>query len=92
MNFEPIPAVDDMQRLIGALYSADDSCVAYVYRLDGNGRPSTPYALKCRPSPRLLTYTQHQLGAGEYRLIIRRGRTMMFSGEFAVAAPRSARW
>jgi len=92
MSFESMPPIDDAQRLLEALYAADDWCVGYVYRLDGNGRPSRPYALKCRPFPRLLTYVQHQLGAGEYKVIIRRGRTMTFSGEFAVAAPRSARW
>jgi len=92
MNFESMPPVDDTQRLLEALYAADDWCVGYVYRLDGNGRPTRPYALKCRPSTGLLTHVQHELGAGEYKLIIRRGRTMAFSGEFAVAAPRIRRW
>ena len=31
MNFEPIPPGDDMQRLIEALYDADDACVNEGY-------------------------------------------------------------
>ena len=93
MNFEQISPVDNMQRLLEALYYADDQCVGYVYRLGADGKPSRPYALRCCPSPRLLTHVQHQLGAGDYKLIIRRGRTMAFSGEFAVGPPsRFARW
>ena len=92
MNLESIAPVGDVERLMAALYAADDWCVAYIYRLGGNGRPTRPYALKCTPSPELLSDVQRQLGAGEYKLIIRRGRTMAFSGEFAVAAPRIRRW
>ena len=87
MNFQPIPAVDVAYRLFAVLYTTDADCVAYVYRVEGSGRLRKPYSLKYRPAPDLVEYVQRHLGAGDYKFIIRRGRTMVFSGEIALAAP-----
>ena len=92
MNLEAIPPTDDVHRLIAALYTADDWCVAYMYiGWTATAAPPSLTPSNAPPSPELLTYVQRQLGAGEYKLIIRGGRTMAFSGEFAVAAPRVGR-
>ena len=90
MNFQPEPALDVADRLIAVLYNADADHVAYVYRVERNGTLRRPYALKCHPAPDLLEYVQRNLGGGHYRFIIRRGRTMVFSGEIAMEAPIAA--
>jgi len=88
MNFEPTSSLDLTDRLLEVLYAAADDCIAYVYRVEGDGALRRPYALKCRPTPSLLADIQRRLGAGDYKLIIRRRRTMVFAGEFGVAARR----
>ena len=58
-----------------------------LYRVERDGSLRKPYALKSRSKPDLVEYVQRHLGAGDYKFIIRRGRTMVFSGEIAMAAP-----
>lgn len=52
---------------------------AYVYRLDADGRAVRPYWLKGAGDLSLPTAIQRR-GGGRVRVIIRRGRTMVFSG------------
>ena len=90
MNFEPIHTVDAVDRLFAVLDAADVDCVAYVYRVERDGTLRKPYSLKCPAAPDLVVHVQRRFGAGEYKFIIRRGRTMVCSAEFGVGpAPRS---
>lgn len=64
----------------------DLDAVAYVYRTDRNGRPIRPfwfttYALSDLP------YEIQRRGGGTFRIIIRRGRIIRFSGTLAFATP-----
>ena len=87
MNFEPIPVVDVVGRLFAVLHAADEDCVAYVYQVGRDGTLRKPYSLKCPPTPDLVEHVQWRFGAGEYKFIIRRSRTMVCSAQFAIAGP-----
>ena len=90
MNLEPIHALDAVDRLFAVLEAADQDCVAYVYRVKPDGTLRKPYSLKCSPTPDLVSDVQRRFGAGEYKFIIRRGRTMICAAQFDVGpAPRS---
>ena len=72
-------------QFMAAIHSDDCETVAYVYRTDRNGRPIKPfwfwtYALGELP------YELQRRGGGKFRIIIRSGRTIRFSGTLAFAA------
>jgi hypothetical protein len=88
MNFE-MQAVAAVDRLFAVLHTADEDCVVYVYRVQRDGTLRKPYSLKSPPAPDLVGHIQRSFGAGEYKFIIRRGRTMVCSAQFEVGpAPR----
>jgi hypothetical protein len=90
MNSEPMHAVDAVDRLFAVLDAADQDCVVYLYRVEPDGTLRKPYSLKSPPAPDLVSYVQRRFGAGEYKFIIRRGRTIVCSAQFGVGpAPRS---
>lgn len=92
MNLEPMYAPDAVDRLFAILDAADEDCVVYVYRVKPDGTLHKPYSVKCSPTPDLVSDVQRSLGAGEYKFIIRRGRTMICAAQFEVGpAPRSWR-
>lgn len=83
-------------RLIRA-FRDPDRCsrqTVYVYRMDANGLPRKPYLVKScgefYSDTELLYYLQNAHGAGEYRVLIRDGSTMLFSGDIGVGAPARA--
>ena len=63
----------------------------YVYRLGVNDEPVKPYLFKaCGQFDRdteLLCYLQEAYGAGDYRVLVRDGSTMVYSGDVSVARP-----
>ncbi len=84
---------DSDDRLWKAASTHDPYALAYVYRLDSRGRPIKPYAAKwgaLEGTLELLTGIQYSLGEGEYRVIIRSGRRMLYSGIVSVGPP--PRW
>ena len=90
MNLEPIHALDAVDRLFAVLDAADEDCVVYVYRVEQDGTLRKPYSLKCSPAPGVVEEVQRRFGAGEFKFIVRRGRTMVCSAQFGVGpAPRS---
>jgi hypothetical protein len=76
-------------RLDVVLLQADPEYVVYVYRVNSDGQVQRPHLGKCEVTPDLLTVLQEEFGKGEYRLLIRRGRQMAFSGLIAIEAYRS---
>jgi len=85
---------DSDDRLWKALATRDPYALAYVYRLESRGRPIKPYAAKWEApesAEDLLTGIQYHLGAGEYRIIVRSGRRMLYSGIVGVGSPRQWR-
>ncbi len=75
-------------RLSTILAAADLDDLAYVYRIGRRGKPLKPYLLKWwGPSEDLIHTLQSDHGGGDFRILIRRGNQMIFSGEIALAAP-----
>ena len=63
---------------------------AYVYRLK-DGKPLKPALFSDQPFAGLLEYLRDEYGSAQYRIMIRRGETMLLTGEFGVAAPSTWR-
>ena len=82
------------ERLFAILDVQHWADVAYVYRLDRYDKPITPYLFKWYgPSMELINTLQTKYGGGEFRIIVRRGRKMIFSGYVAMAPlPAYAGW
>ncbi len=74
-------------RLFQLLAKDDDRQTVYGYRLDRFGKAMKPYLFRWYMHDSLLESIRNQYGSGEYRLLIREGRTMVFSGVIGLAAP-----
>lgn len=59
--------------------------VVYVYRIGPDEKPVKPYLLKCEPWPGLIEHLQAHYGGGTFRIMIRRRRNMVLTGNFAIA-------
>lgn len=81
LNFS-LPATWD--RLWETLYGADGESIAYVYRIDRQGKTLCPFLVRCPASPDLPLMLRDEYGGGLFRVLIRRGRAMQFSGTVAV--------
>jgi hypothetical protein len=75
---------DAFERLYPILYRADDDAVVYVYRLDAKGKIIHPYLLKCLAWPDLLETLRDHHGGGRFRIMIRKGKTMIFTGNISI--------
>ena len=63
--------------------------IVYVYRVDRLGRKITPYIAKWGMHADLLDSLRDEFGTGEYHLMIREGKTMVFTGTIGVECPRN---
>jgi hypothetical protein len=72
-------------RLEPILYEGNENDIIYVYRLGPDNRPVKPYQVRCELFPDFLEWLRDTHGGGEYRLLIRRDRTMVFSGNIGIA-------
>ncbi len=78
------------RRLWLVLDQDDPSQTVYGYRVDQTGQSIKPYLFCWHGHPGLVENIRDEYGPGEYRLLIRRGRDMIFSGYISVGgAPRS---
>lgn len=85
---------DNENRLWSVLNKRDPYTIAYVYELDRRGQSTGSYRAKyyAPPSPpELYTDMQSDLGPGWYRIIVRAGRKMLFSGRMGIGPLRSYR-
>ncbi len=66
---------------------AEDDCdqTVYGYRVDSRGHAVKPYLFCWYMHQDLLENIRDKYGPGEYRLLIRQGRTMVFSGYIGLA-------
>lgn len=78
---------DIWERLWDILYEEDEESVVYVYALDINRKPMRPFILKRSPDPGLPDMLRDHYGGGEFRVLIRRGRKMLFKGDIAICRP-----
>ncbi len=63
----------------------------YVYRLRHSGKSEKPYLFKSTgyfdSDTELFEYIRDEYRGGEYRILIRDGSTMVFSGEIGIECP-----
>lgn len=82
-------SVDTWDRLWTCLEEADGASVAYVYRLDDSGNTQKPYLLRYPAWPALPGILRDEHNGGDFKILIRRGREMIFSGKVSVGVPLS---
>jgi len=71
-------------RLYEVLGNPGENDLVYVYRVNKFGRPIKPYLTKFWLDEDLIWRLQTEFGGGLYRLLIRSGRVMRFSGTIGV--------
>ena len=59
----------------------------YIYRVDRSGRKIMPFLAKWSMHAGLLDSIRDDFGSGEYHLMIRQGKTMVFTGTIGVERP-----
>jgi len=59
---------------------------AYVYQLE-SGKLVKPYLTKLFADRYLLDTLRDDFGGGDFRLMIRQGRKLIFSGDISICAP-----
>lgn len=74
-------AYDGLWPILDQAYGND---IIYVYRIGSDACLVKPYLLKSGTSPDFLEWLRDNHGRGEYRLLIRRGRRMIFSGNICL--------
>ena len=75
------------ERLYKLLDQDDCEQTVYVYRVDSSRRKITPFLAKWGMHAGLLDSLRDELGTGEYHLMIRQGKTMVFTGTIGVQRP-----
>lgn len=77
---------DVWDRLWSLLHGRNGNEIIYVYRVGPDGRPVRPFLQKCELLQYydFLEWLRDTHGHGEYRLLIRRGREMIFSGNICL--------
>lgn len=58
--------------------------IIYVYRIGADARLVKPYLLKSGTFPDFVEWLRDNHGHGKYRLLIRRGRKMIFTGNICL--------
>ena len=84
-------AISARVRLLPILDRADADAVVYVYRLDTTGKNTYPYLLRGPVWSDLLETLRDKHGGGDFRIMIRKGRTMIFSGDISIIETSAAR-
>jgi hypothetical protein len=73
------------EKLWNILDEARDNRVAYAYRLSGrNGKPVRPYLDRFYADRYLIGILQDDFGGGDFQVMIREGRKMIFSGKISI--------
>ena len=75
------------ERLFMLLDQDDWEQTVYVYRIDSFGRTIKPFLAKWGMHAGLLDSLRVEFGTGEYHLMIRQGKTMVFTGTIGVERP-----
>ena len=77
-------SMDVWDRLFRILEEENYESTVYVYRLDQHGKMMTPYLARLFADRDLLDVLRDEYGGGEFKLLIREGRKMIFSGEISI--------
>lgn len=76
-------------RLCALLYTQASQFQVYVYRSAPNGQSIGGFIWKGPPCPGLPEVLRDEFRGGDFRVLIRKGRRMVFSGNISVAPPRN---
>ena len=80
-------------RLFIVLGEDDAGMTVYGYRLDYRGKAIKPYLFRWPCHTWLLESIRDEYGPGDYRLLIRKDREMVFGGSISIGpAPRNRSW
>jgi len=75
------------ERFYRLLAQDDWEQTVYVYQVDRSGKVIKPYLAKWGMHAGLLDSLRDEFGSGEYYLMIRQGKTMVFTGTIGVERP-----
>jgi hypothetical protein len=75
---------DAWDRLWPILYGRNGNDIIYVYRVGPDNIPVKSHLLKSGTYPDFIEWLRDNHGHGEYRLLIRRVREMIFSGNICI--------
>ena len=76
---------DMVENLFAHLFSENAEQTLYVYRVGPDGCLIKPYLLQTSPYEQVLDTLRDEYGGGDFRIMIRQGRVMVFRGDIAVA-------
>ena len=79
-------------QLWGILEENDLDQIVYGYRVDQFGRAIKPYLFRWLGHSWLIENIQKEYGPGDYRLLIRKGRVMIFSGYISIGPAPGSSW
>lgn len=86
---------DVIERLIRSFLDDEQNCrqTTYAYRTTRSGQLLRPYLFRStgiiEDDSELLSILRDEYGTGEYRIFIRDGSRMVFSGDVGVERPRN---
>ena len=72
------------------LYAPTRHHLVYVYRLSLDGNPVGSFVWKGSPRPELPEILRDGLRGGDFRVLIRQKRQMVFGGNISIETPREA--
>jgi len=75
---------DSHDRLWPILYEGNENDIIYAYRIGPDAHLVKPHLLKSGTYPDFIEGLRDTHGHGNYRLLIRRGRNMIFSGNICM--------
>jgi len=87
MGFAVISDAKTWEKLFDILEQERPDQTVYVYRVDFLGRVVKPYLLKTFPYAGLPDSLRDDYGGGDFRVMIREGRTLIFSGVISIDSP-----
>ena len=67
------------------LFNENEKQTLYVYRVGPDGQPIKPHLLQTSPYEGLLETLRDGYGGGDFRIMIRVGRKMIYRGDIAIA-------
>ena len=74
--------------MTGELYAPTRHHQVYVYRLTSDGLPAGSYIWRGPATPELPEILRDELRGGDFRVLIRKKRQMVFGGNIAVEVPK----
>jgi len=83
---DPSPSERAEERLLNILYGDPDGRIAYIYALDEKRNLIKPYLDKLSPSPDLYEIIRDLYVGGHFKVMIREGRKLIFSGNISIEA------